>query len=64
MCLYTNKLKGWGRIEDYHYTYTCTVKPIMRDHCHERPPVLKDHQFLTESPTFQLYEPVTKDHLS
>ncbi len=23
-----------------------TVKPVLRDHCHERPPVLKDHTFL------------------
>ncbi len=30
-----------------------TVKPILRDHCHERPPVLKDHIFLAEGPTFQ-----------
>ena len=30
-----------------------TVKPVLRDHCHERQPVLKDHQFLAESPTFQ-----------
>ena len=30
-----------------------TVKPVLRDHCHERPPVVKEHQFGTESPTFQ-----------
>ena len=30
-----------------------TVKPVLRDHCHERPPVLKDHTFLAEGPTFQ-----------
>ncbi len=22
---------------------TATVKPVLRDHCRERPPVLKDH---------------------
>ncbi len=30
-----------------------TVKPVLRDHCHERPPVLKDHIFLVEGHTFQ-----------
>ncbi len=30
-----------------------TVKPVLRDHCHERPPVLTDHTFLAEAPTFQ-----------
>ncbi len=47
-----------------------TVKTILRDHCHERPPVLKDHTFLAERPTFQyMYNwtchqrtPVLKDH--
>ncbi len=31
------------------------VKPfnLSWDHCHERPPVLKDHIFLAEGPTFQ-----------
>ncbi len=33
--------------------YVNTVKPVLRDHCHERPPVLKDHTFLAEGPTFQ-----------
>ncbi len=30
----------------------CTVKPILRDHGHKRPPVLKDHTFFAEGPTF------------
>ncbi len=29
-----------------------TVKPVLTDHCHERPPVLKDHTFLA-GPTLQ-----------
>ena len=32
---------------------TGTVKPVLRDHCHERPPVLKDHIIPAEGPTFQ-----------
>ncbi len=38
------------------WVYQCkmyTVKPVLRDHCHETPPVLKDHTFLAEGPTFQ-----------
>ncbi len=30
-----------------------TVKPVLRDHCHERPPVLTNHAFLAEGLTFQ-----------
>ncbi len=30
-----------------------TVKPVLRDHCHEGPPVLKDDIFLAEDPIFQ-----------
>ncbi len=30
-----------------------TVKPVSRDHCHESPPVMKDHIFLASEPTFQ-----------
>ncbi len=30
-----------------------TVKPVLRDHCHERPPVLKDNIIPAEGPTFQ-----------
>ncbi len=40
------------------------VKPGLSDHCHERPPVLKD-SFLAEGPIyFSIIESVTKDHLS
>ncbi len=45
------------------------MKPILRDHCHERPPVLKDHTLLAEGPTY-LYNwtshqrrPVLTDHI-
>ncbi len=31
---------------------TSTVKPVLRDHYHERPPVLTDHTFLAEGLTF------------
>ena len=42
-----------------------TVKPVMKDHCHERPPVLTDHAFLAERPTFQYnWTCQQKDHLS
>ncbi len=41
-----------------------TVKPVLRDHCQERPLVLKDHILLAESQHFNATEPVTKDHLS
>ncbi len=38
---------------------------VKADHCHERPPVVKDHTVLTEGPTLQcVTEPVTRDHLS
>ncbi len=30
-----------------------TMKLCFRDHCHERPPVLKDQIFLAEGPTCQ-----------
>ena len=41
-----------------------TVKSVLRDHCQERPPVLKDHILLAESLHFNATQPVTKDHLS
>ncbi len=41
-----------------------TVKPVLRDHCHERPPVLKDQIFLADRLNFIVIKPVTKDHLS
>ena len=37
----------------YYATSIYTVKPVLRDHCHERPPVLKDNKFLAEGPKFQ-----------
>ncbi len=46
-----------------------TVKPVLKDHCHKRPPVLKDHKCFAESPTFQCkwtcYQrpPVLRDHI-
>ncbi len=33
--------------------HVCTVKPVLGDHCHERPPVLTDRTFLAEEPTLQ-----------
>ncbi len=46
-----------------HGTCACTVKPVLRDHCHEKPPVLTDHTFLAGL-HFNIIEPVTRDHLS
>ncbi len=46
-----------------------TVKPVLRDHCHERPPFLTDHTFLAERSTFQYNwtcherQPVLTDHI-
>ena len=46
-----------------------TVEPVLRDHYHERPPVLKDRQVSAESPTFQCKwtchqkPPVLRDHI-
>ncbi len=45
-----------------------TVKPVLRDHCHERPPVLKDHIILA-GPRLQYNRtchqrpPVLTDHI-
>ncbi len=45
------------------------VKPVLRDHCHERPPVLTDQTILAEGPTFQYKwtchqrPPVLTDHI-
>ncbi len=30
-----------------------TVKPVLRDHCHERPAVLTDHIFVANGVVFQ-----------
>ncbi len=38
--------------------------PVLSDHCHKRPPALKDHISLAEDLHFGVIEPVTKDHLS
>ncbi len=41
-----------------------TANPVLRDHCPERPPVVKDQVFLAEGPTFQYtIKPAVKDHL-
>ncbi len=51
------------------YAFHPTVEPILRGHCHERPPVFKDQIFLAEGATFQCnwtsYQrpPVLRDHI-
>ncbi len=50
------KLKMWKSVKrrGVRKISVCgTVKLVLRDHCHERPPVLTDHAFLAEGPTFQ-----------
>ncbi len=47
--MFTSEKTQWRCMRDEQGT----VKPVLRDHCHERPPVLKDHQFGAESSTFQ-----------
>ncbi len=50
--------------------YTCiynTVKPVLTDHCNERPPVLKDHKVFSKGQTCQhnwIYHqrPALRDH--
>ncbi len=45
------------------------VKPVLKDHSHRSPPVLIDHTFLAEGPTFQYVwachqrPPVLTDHI-
>ncbi len=47
-----------------------TVKPVLKEDYHKRPPVLKDHIFMAEGPTFQYIStchkwlPVLIDHIS
>ena len=41
-----------------------TMKPVLWDHCRERPRVLKTTYFLQKVPHFNTIEPVTKDPLS
>ena len=49
--------------------FSLSVKLIWSDHLHERPPVLKDHTFLAERPTFRYNwachqrPPVLTDHI-
>ncbi len=63
MCIYPDNYSNIHPIICY------TVKPVLRDHCHDRPPVLKDHTFLAEGPTFKhnwTYHqrpPVLTDHI-
>ncbi len=46
-----------------------TVKPILKDHCHERPPVLKDQIFLAQRTAFHCSwtchqrPPILRDHI-
>ncbi len=54
----------------WYFVPVCsTVKPVLTDHCYERPPVLKDHILVAEGPTFQCNwtchqrPPVLKDHI-
>ncbi len=55
---------NWAQICLY-----CTVKSVLRDHCHERQPVLEDHIFMAEGPAFQCNwtchqrPPVLRDHI-
>ena len=57
-------------MSDVHYNdvhvMLNTGEPVLRDHCHERPPVLKDQLDFSgrRSYIFNAIEPVTKDHLS
>ncbi len=40
-------------ISSLKFWHGLTVKSILRDHCHKRPPVMKDRIFLAVSPTRQ-----------
>ncbi len=47
-----------------HANWCYAVKPVLRDHCHNRPPVLKDQTFSTsQGPIFQHIEPGSKHPL-
>ncbi len=58
-----------GYIQYIVHVYNYTVKPVLRDHCHARPPVLTDHTMLAEGPIFQYNwtchqrPPVLTDHI-
>ncbi len=66
---------GWLKIiYSWCFYFVClelcfTVKPVLRDHCHDRQSVLKDHILLAEGPTFhcnwtfQQRPPVLRDHI-
>ena len=41
--------------------FTCTVKPVLGDHCLDRPPALKINIFLAKGPYVSAIEPITKD---
>ncbi len=42
------------------FVFNTSVKVVLRDHCHARPPVLKDKiSFLAEGPTFHLSSKTT-----
>ncbi len=71
---YCHLYVSWPGLASYHCMQVeglkpDTVKPVLRDHCHERPPALKDHTFLAEEPTFQYNwtchqrPPVLTDHI-
>ncbi len=47
------KWRGLKLQEPLYMSLVFTVKPVLRDHCHERPPVLTDHTFSAEGPTLQ-----------
>ncbi len=36
-----------------HHVIVYMLKHVLRDHCHEKPYVLKEHIYLAEGPTFQ-----------
>ncbi len=50
--MFTPKLQGIGTRVVLE-TVDNTVKPVLRDHCHERPPVFTDHTFLAQGTKFQ-----------
>ncbi len=62
-------LRGKRVRVDLLVLFTSTVKPVLRDHCHEGLPVLTDHLLLAERPTFQYFwtchqrPPVFPDHI-
>ncbi len=61
-CATYRKIRMAFRFFSYHrsmqsekiQTILYTVEPVLRDNCHERPPVLKDQIFLAEGPIFSI----------